>query len=171
MRYFVESQILWDTSKNYDDLVNEFIGHFYKDAAEEIRTYYDLTRMRYEQASVLNGTSYASDIYSNIGDSDIWTEGVVDQIDRIFKKAGFVPKNVTEASSNMTALSLSANAGLGITIVPERAVETFADKDKLKIYRYSEQQDTWDINAVYKKDTYLGKAERALIDIIKETFN
>ncbi|MBE6122252.1 MAG: LysR family transcriptional regulator [Erysipelotrichaceae bacterium] len=91
--------------------------------------------------------------------------------DRIFKKAGFVPKNVTEVSSNMTALSLSANAGLGITIVPERAVETFADKDKLKIYRYSEQQDTWDINAVYKKDTYLGKAERALIDIIKETFN
>ena len=61
--------------------------HFYKDAAEEIRMYYDLTRLRYEQASVLNGMSYASDIYSNIGDSDIWTEGVVDQIDRIFKKA------------------------------------------------------------------------------------
>ena len=87
MRYFVESQILWDTSKNYDDLVNEFMTHFYKDAAEEIRMYYDLTRMRYEQASVLNGMSYTTDIYSNIGDSDIWTEGVVDQIDRIFKKA------------------------------------------------------------------------------------
>jgi hypothetical protein len=87
MRYFVESQILWDTSKNYDDLVNEFMAHFYKDAAEEIRMYYDLTRMRYEQASVLNGMSYTTDIYSNIGDSDIWTEGVVDQIDRIFKKA------------------------------------------------------------------------------------
>lgn len=87
MRYFVESQILWDTSKNYDDLVNEFIEHFYKDASAEIRMYYDLTRIRYEQASVLHGTSYTSGIYSNIGDSDIWTEGVVDQIDRIFKKA------------------------------------------------------------------------------------
>ena len=63
------------------------MAHFYKDAAEEIRMYYDLTRMRYEQASVLNGMSYTTDIYSNIGDSDIWTEGVVDQIDRIFKKA------------------------------------------------------------------------------------
>ncbi len=91
--------------------------------------------------------------------------------DRIFKKAGFVPKNVTEVSSNMTALSLSLNAGLGVAIVPDRAVESFADKDRLKIYRYSDEQDTWDINAVYKKDTYLGKAERALIDIIKDTFN
>ncbi|MDO4192116.1 MAG: LysR family transcriptional regulator [Erysipelotrichaceae bacterium] len=91
--------------------------------------------------------------------------------DSIFKKAGFVPKNVTEVSSNMTALSLSLNAGLGVTIVPERAIETFADKDKLKFYRYSDEQDTWDVNAVYKKDTYLGKAERELIDIIKDAFN
>lgn len=87
MRYFVESQILWDTSKNYDELVNEFITHFYKDAKEEIRLYYDLTRLRYEQASVLNGVSYNSGIYSNIGDSKIWTSGVVDQFDAIFKKA------------------------------------------------------------------------------------
>ncbi|MDO5120481.1 MAG: LysR family transcriptional regulator [Erysipelotrichaceae bacterium] len=91
--------------------------------------------------------------------------------DSIFKKAGFVPKNVTEVSSNMTALSLSLNAGLGVTIVPEREIETFADKDKLKFYRYSDEQDTWDVNAVYKKDTYLGKAERELIDIIKDAFN
>ena len=87
MRYFVESQILWDTSRNYDDLVNEFITHFYKDASEEIRMYYDLTRMRYEQASVLNGTEYNSGIYSNIGHGDIWTEGVVNRIDDIFKRA------------------------------------------------------------------------------------
>ena len=87
MRYFVESQILWDTSKNYDELADEFMRHFYKDAYEEIRAYYDLTRMRYEQASVLNGVSYAAGIYTNIGDREIWTEGVVDHIDRLFKSA------------------------------------------------------------------------------------
>ena len=91
--------------------------------------------------------------------------------DRIFKQAGYVPKNVTEVSSNMTALSLSANAGMGITIVPERAIRTFADKDKLHIYHYGTAQDTWDINVIYKKDTYLGKPERYLIDLMKEVFN
>ena len=87
MRYFVESQILWDTTKNYDELVNEFMTHFYKDASAEIREYYDFIRMRYEQASILNDTSYCDDIYSNIGDKEIWTEGVVNHIDKIFQRA------------------------------------------------------------------------------------
>ena len=87
MRYFVESQILWDTSKNYNELVNEFMTHFYKDASAEIREYYDFTRMRYEQVSLINDISYCNDIYSNIGDKEIWTEGVVDAIDKIFIRA------------------------------------------------------------------------------------
>ncbi len=87
MRYFVESQILWDTSKNYDELVDEFMLHFYKDASAEIREYYDFTRMRYEQASLINDQSYCDDIYSNIGDRTIWTEGTVETIDKIFKRA------------------------------------------------------------------------------------
>lgn len=87
MRYFVESQILWDTSKDYDALVNEFMTHFYKDASEDIRAYYDLIRLRYEQAAVLNGTSYTDSIYSNIGAREIWTEGVVKEIDKIFDSA------------------------------------------------------------------------------------
>ena len=86
MRYFVESQLLWDTSRSYDDLANEFMEHFYKDAYAEIREYYDLTRMRYEQMTVLEGKSYTT-IYANIGDKTIWTEGVVDAIDRIFARA------------------------------------------------------------------------------------
>ena len=61
--------------------------HFYKDAYAEIREYYDFIRMRYEQASILNEESYCGGIYSNIGDKKIWTEGVVDHIDRIFQRA------------------------------------------------------------------------------------
>lgn len=86
MRYFVESQILWDTSKNYDELVNEFMGAFYKDASAEIREYYDLVRMRYEQMEILHGESYTT-IYANIGSDKIWTEGVISAIDDIFTRA------------------------------------------------------------------------------------
>ena len=86
MRYFVESQILWDTTRNYDSLVDEFMGAFYKDASSEIREYYDLTRMRYEQMEILEGVSFTS-IYANIGSEKIWTEGVINAIDDIFTRA------------------------------------------------------------------------------------
>ena len=86
MRYFVESQILWDTSRNYDDLVNEFMQHFYKDAYAEIREYYDYTRMRYEQVQALDNMKLA-EIYADIGSKEIWTQKVVRVLDDIFARA------------------------------------------------------------------------------------
>ena len=86
MRYFVESQILWDTSKNYDELADEFMRHFYKDAYAEVREYYDYTRFRYEQMEVLHGMKFA-DIYADIGNKEIWTQEVVRVIDDMFARA------------------------------------------------------------------------------------
>ena len=86
MRYFVESQILWDTSKNYNELVDEFMLHFYKDAYAEIREYYDFTRFRYEQMQILHNMKFA-DIYADIGNKEIWTKSVVRAMDDIFERA------------------------------------------------------------------------------------
>lgn len=90
--------------------------------------------------------------------------------DRIFKKAGFVPKNVTEVSSNISA-ALLARAGIGIALVPERALEPLGGRNAFNVYHFFDEDETWDVNVVYKKDTYLGKAERCLIEMMKETFN
>ena len=92
------------------------------------------------------------------------------QVDQIFKTAGFVPKNVTEVSSNMTALMLSTNARLGVTIVPDRAIESLGGREKFNLYHYGPEQDSWEVHAIYKKETYLGKAERYLLDLMKVTF-
>lgn len=86
MKLFVQSQIMWDPTKNYDELVDEFMEHFYKDAAPFMREYYDLIRMRYKQAQLLDGAQFSS-IYSNIGSNKIWTLDFVSALDRLFDKA------------------------------------------------------------------------------------
>lgn len=86
MRLFVESQIMWDVNRNYAELADEFIRAFYKDAAGEIKEYYDLIRIVYEQAAVLQGMNFSS-IYSDISAKEIWTEGVVDAVSRLFDSA------------------------------------------------------------------------------------
>lgn len=47
MRIFVESELMWDLSRDYDTLVNEFMEVYYKDAAPAMRKYYDFIRENY----------------------------------------------------------------------------------------------------------------------------
>ncbi len=86
MRLFVESQIMWDVNRSYDELATEFINAFYKDASAEVKEYYDLIRALYEKAEVNNGASFAT-IYDDISTKEVWTEGVVDAITRLFERA------------------------------------------------------------------------------------
>ncbi len=86
MRIFVESKLMWNVDLSYDDLVNQFMNAYYKDAATAVRKYYDFTRMRYEQCEEVLGMTFLS-IYANIGSREIWTEEVVSALDRIFDEA------------------------------------------------------------------------------------
>ena len=48
LRAFVQAQLLWDCSQNVEDLVKEFNTYYFKDAANAMQRYYDLTRSWYE---------------------------------------------------------------------------------------------------------------------------
>ena len=74
-----------------------------------------------------------------------------------------------EVSSCISAVQL-ADAGLGITIIPQRALEALGGISRFQCYQYSETPDVWNVNVVYKADTYLDRTERAFIDLMKETF-
>lgn len=89
--------------------------------------------------------------------------------DSIFKKKKITPEISMEVSSCISAVQLAVS-GLGITIVPQRALEALGGIERFPCYQYSETPDTWDINVVYKTDTYLDRAERAFIDLLKSTF-
>lgn len=86
MRLFVESQLMWNASRNYDALVDEFITNYYDGAATAMRAYYDAVRLRYEQAKVFDDADFSS-IYSDIASKTIWTEGFVSRLDSIFAEA------------------------------------------------------------------------------------
>lgn len=80
MRVFVESQLMWDIDQGYDNLVNEFMQAYYRDAASAVRKFYDLIRNRYARYYAVDDTSLGGGIYDSIGNSDIWTESLVNAL-------------------------------------------------------------------------------------------
>lgn len=86
MRIFVESQLMWDISRSYDALVDEFLQAYYNDAADAMRDLYDTICMRYATYTVTTGASIGG-IYSAIGTSAIWTEPVVSRMADCIERA------------------------------------------------------------------------------------
>lgn len=80
MRVFVESQLMWGIGQGYDNLVNEFMQAYYRDAAPAVRKFYELIRNRYARYYAVDDTSLGGGIYDSIGDSDIWTENLVNAL-------------------------------------------------------------------------------------------
>ncbi len=80
MRVFVESQLMWDIGQGYDNLVNEFMQAYYRDAAPAVRKFYELIRNRYARYYAVDDTSLGGGIYDSIGDSDIWAENLVNAL-------------------------------------------------------------------------------------------
>lgn len=86
MRSYVESSLMWDLSLSYDDLVREFMGAYFKDAAEFIYEYYTIIRDRYAYYQNHEDTK-SGGIYGEIVNKKIWTPSVVDEIEENFDKA------------------------------------------------------------------------------------
>lgn len=89
--------------------------------------------------------------------------------DSVLRRHKLTPQRVMEVSSCISAVQL-ARGGLGVAIVPERAVDVLGHIDGLCCYQYSEEPDAWNVNVVYKEDAYLDRSERCLIDLMKEVF-
>lgn len=82
---YVEAKLMWDTSLSFDGLVNDFIEHYYKEAAPYYRAYYDLIRMSYSKWDAqgmhcYNSSSRAEEIF----DSKYWTQNLLDQFESLF---------------------------------------------------------------------------------------
>lgn len=76
MRIYVESQLMWDVTQDYDTLVRKFMTHYFRDGANAMYNYYTLIRNRYAYYQGVVEPNIGS-IYSDIGNSSIWTEPVV----------------------------------------------------------------------------------------------
>ena len=76
MRIYVESKLMWDVSQDYDTLVRKFMANYFREGAQAMYQYYNLIRNRYAYYQGIEVANIGS-IYSDIGNSNIWTEPVV----------------------------------------------------------------------------------------------
>ena len=79
-------------------------------------------------------------------------------------------------SISFTSYSLSlavrmAALGAGITIAPRLTLELTRYDPSARIYSLGKPPVYWEVCAVYRKDSYLGNAERAFIDIASQAFH
>ena len=82
---YVEAKLMWDTSLSFDALADDFIEHYYKEAAPWYREYYDLVRMSYSKWEAqglhcYNSSSRAEEIY----DEKYWTQNLLDRFEMLF---------------------------------------------------------------------------------------
>ena len=86
MRAYVESALMWDVNQSYDDLVRKFMKAYFKDAADYLYEFYQITKDRY--AYYQNVVSPGSGgIYGEVNTTDLWPQAVVEKMDAAFKKA------------------------------------------------------------------------------------
>lgn len=151
-RIYVESQMMWNASLHYQDLVNEFFEHYYKNAAKSMRKYYDLTRNRESYFMSAVQTNLGG-IYGAIGTSEMWPEDLLDTLG----------KALDEALAGIASLKES-DATLFLTL-ENRIMREYLTVYYLKLTLYSDHYSTEEVasmKAAFKHYTALWNITRTV---------
>ncbi len=90
---YVRSKLLYDLSLNPEDLMNDFINNYYKQAAPYIKEYITFLKNYYELVLVPKG--YKGSVYNDIINVASWPLESLMQIKSIFDKAYMLINNLT----------------------------------------------------------------------------
>lgn len=85
MRTYVMSRLMWDTSLNVDDLIDDFMRHYYKEAYPQMRKYFDITRTYLEHIRStygLDATCYV--IYNKV---EYWPQAYLNSMLNLLEEA------------------------------------------------------------------------------------
>lgn len=85
MRLYVQTQLMWDASQDYETLAYKFIDQYYGLAAPKIKEYYDFIRAHYAKLEEENQISGA--IFFMMDDKNLWPIGTVRTLLSIFDDA------------------------------------------------------------------------------------
>ncbi len=86
-----------------------------------------------------------------------------------FRKSGIHPPVGMEFTSNISCYRMAAT-GMGCAIVPYYTTRMTHPGGYVELFSLDDEPQTWDIHMFYRKDQYLGRPERDLIDIAREVF-
>ena len=82
MREYVESKLMWNINLGYDDLVRDFIDHYYYEAADDMYEYYVTVRDRLAEYHAQKGDG--GGIYGNISNKNIYPYSVLRHMTNLF---------------------------------------------------------------------------------------
>lgn len=87
MRSYVESNLMWDTSRSYEALADDFMQHFYKDAYKDMKEMYELARDRYAYYQELVQQSTGAIGSSALASAEMYPYPLVRKLDDCIKNA------------------------------------------------------------------------------------
>ena len=94
LRIYVQSQLMWDVDRDFNALVDDFMDNFYKDAAAEMKEYYEYIRLHYAYLEATctdrNGFHFipsGSGLSQKIVDEAYFPREVLDNMKEILERA------------------------------------------------------------------------------------
>ena len=86
LRVYCESNLMWNVNLDYDTLAYDFINHYYKEVAPQLKELYDTIRNRYAYYQALVNPS-SGGTSGNIDNMELYPRAFVRQMDLILKDA------------------------------------------------------------------------------------
>lgn len=89
MRAYVRSKLAWNSAYDTQNLIDEFIEHYYGDGAEGVKQYFDAVMENFERIYTLAETEDQDIYYSRIMSADYWTRPLLLQLESYLEKADY----------------------------------------------------------------------------------
>ena len=86
MRSYVESNMMWDVNRSYEDLADDFLQHFYKQTYEPMKDIYERVRDRYAYYQTMVQAS-TGDLSGDLCNRDLYPASLVRRLDDDIKQA------------------------------------------------------------------------------------
>ncbi len=97
LRIYVKSKLAWDLELDQDMLINDFMEHYYGDAASTMRQFFDEIEEHYDWMEQKNGNSCTS-IYSKYTTSDNWPRNFMQRMETLLRSA----MNIASQTANVS---------------------------------------------------------------------
>ena len=87
MRAYVRSRLAWNAAYDTQDLIDEFIEHYYGEGAESVKQYFSAVMENFERIYTLAETEEQDIYYSAIMSNDNWTRSLLLELESYLEKA------------------------------------------------------------------------------------
>ena len=88
-------------------------------------------------------------------------------VDLLYQRSGGTENIFLETHSNMLSYRLAVQ-GLGMAIVPQITLNMVGNNREGECFHLAPQPLTWEVQALYREDSYIGEVESALLELASQ---